>query len=62
MRLVYSSSIKMKQGEVLTLQSAYLSNLDSLADQEYFLEQIKSYAAARMTSFCYSEGQETIDN
>lgn len=37
MRLVYSSGVKMKKEEVLTLKDGYLSTLDSQADQEYFL-------------------------
>jgi len=56
MRLVYSSGVKMKQGEILTLEKAYLSSLDTLADREYFLQQINHYASERMTSFCYPEG------
>lgn len=56
MRLVYSSGVKMKQGEILTLEKAYLSSLDTLADREYFLQQINQYASERMASFCYPEG------
>jgi len=62
MRLVYSSGVKMKQGEILTLEKGYLSSLDTLADREYFLEQIKQYASERMTSFCYPEGQDSASS